>query len=173
MHSTSEFHAVILDQGELYHIDPADDHFPSATKRQNYVMYRVLDFNFEVAGSCGSIGRTTNVSAHPITQSQVRQLLTPDPWVGCYPGNTQTHDASVGIAIDYGAYKVLGSNTQNVQTFLSGIFATSNLVYLAQPNINLSLKRIILSSSPSASPSWNQNPSSKACPSIEYLSVYL
>ncbi len=124
--------------------------------------------NLNHTGACGSAVPEHGVSS--FTHSEAphwRHLLSIQPWYDCYPGNEQTHAVSVGIALDYGAYKLLNASTDAIEEFVSSLFASANKVYLAQPNIKLVLQKIIVFTTSKGVP-WNQDPGAKSCPNIEY-----
>jgi hypothetical protein len=89
----------------------------------------------------------------------------PALWQSCYPGSNTLHKEFVGFAVDYGAYKLMGSSVSNVQSYLTSLLMNVNYVYANQLNLLLSLAATSIQTSP-GNLAWNQNAPASACTDI-------
>jgi len=100
----------------------------------------------------------------PVTNNPTLPNVFPELWSPCYPGSSTLHTEYIGFALDYGAYKLLGSDINNVQAYLTSLMMNLNYVYANQVNLFLSLGATSIQTAPGG-PAWNQD-ASKGCKDI-------
>ena len=110
--------------------------------------------NFQVpisnrVGNSGVTNDTVTISDTTTTTTASSSAFPPPPGMipffpGCFPSDSITQEFTIGIALDYGYFQELGSNTANALLDMESMMANTRLLYLQQLNVLLNVGKVVI-----------------------------
>jgi hypothetical protein len=178
----NQLHGLVIRNGEHYEIAPKYHYLnhPQYTSTLEQIDADTVIFkhsSIDWSGiKCGTSDHIHNIKRPQMaiesglispTNGNNPPLNGPYPslWTPCYLGSNILHKEFIGIAVDYGAYKLMGSSVSNVQSYLTSLLMNINYVYANQVHLYLTLVALTIQTTPGKF-AWNQDSSTGSCQDI-------